>query len=80
MPAGSTAASGARCATIVLHGESGRAAAPHGPALREAKLALRRELLAARDALPEATRAAAAAAIVARLAALPRSPRRAACC
>jgi len=47
------------------------AAAPHGPALRAAKLALRRELLAARDALPEATRAAAAAAIVARLAALP---------
>ena len=47
------------------------APAPHGPALREAKLALRRERLAARDALPEATRAAAAAAIVARLAALP---------
>jgi 5-formyltetrahydrofolate cyclo-ligase len=47
------------------------APAPHGPALRAAKLALRRERLAARDALPEATRAAAAAAIVARLAALP---------
>ncbi len=50
---------------------SGSAVAPHGPALREAKLALRRELLAARDALPEATRGAAAEAIVARLAALP---------
>ncbi len=48
-----------------------RAAEPHGPALREAKLALRREVLAARDALPAARRAAAAAAIVVRLAALP---------
>ena len=48
-----------------------RPAEPHGPALREAKVALRRDVLAARDALPAATRAAAAAAIVGRLAALP---------
>jgi len=44
---------------------------PQGPALREAKVALRRQVLAARDALPADARAAAAAAIVARIAALP---------
>lgn len=47
------------------------AAAPQGAALREAKLALRRRILAARDALPLDERGAAAAAITARIVALP---------
>ena len=42
-----------------------------GPALREAKFALRRRVLAARDALPADARTAAAAAIVGRIVALP---------
>jgi 5-formyltetrahydrofolate cyclo-ligase len=51
---------------------SGRAAdAPLGAALHEAKLALRREVLARRDALPADVRAAASAAIAQRVAALP---------
>jgi len=41
---------------------------PVGPALREAKSALRTRVLAARDALPPAQRAAAAEAIAARIA------------
>ncbi|MEO8674831.1 MAG: 5-formyltetrahydrofolate cyclo-ligase [Casimicrobiaceae bacterium] len=45
--------------------------APHGAALREAKLTLRRAVLARRDALGMDDRAAASAAIFARLAALP---------
>jgi 5-formyltetrahydrofolate cyclo-ligase len=45
--------------------------APVGPALREAKRALRDHVLAARDALPAAQRAAAGAAIVARIVQLP---------
>ncbi len=53
------------------HSTDGTAAAPQGAALREAKLALRREVLAARDAVPIGVRAAAAQAIVARIAALP---------
>jgi len=47
------------------------AGAPQGVALREAKLALRRQSLARRDALPAEVRAAAATAIAARVAALP---------
>lgn len=47
------------------------AAGPQGIALREAKAALRQCILATRDALPPALRAAAAAAIRARLIALP---------
>ena len=50
---------------------SGRADAPHGAALYEAKLALRREVLARRDALPADMRSAASAAIAGRVAALP---------
>ena len=46
-------------------------ATPQGAALREAKLALRREVLTARDALSAEARAAAAHAIAARVAALP---------
>jgi len=46
-------------------------AAMHGAMLREAKLALRRLVLARRDALTPEFRAAASAAIAARLAALP---------
>lgn len=42
-----------------------------GPALREAKLALRRQVLAARDALSPEARASAGARIVASIAALP---------
>jgi 5-formyltetrahydrofolate cyclo-ligase len=42
-----------------------------GPALREAKRALRTSVLAARDALPDALRAAASRAIGARIAGLP---------
>jgi len=50
----------------------GRAAdAPQGAALHEAKLALRREVLARRDALPADMHAAASAAIAQRVAALP---------
>ncbi|HYQ98885.1 MAG TPA: 5-formyltetrahydrofolate cyclo-ligase [Casimicrobiaceae bacterium] len=44
---------------------------PQGPALREAKFALRRQVLAARDSLAAEVRAAKAAAIAARIAALP---------
>jgi len=44
---------------------------PQGPALREAKLVLRRQVLAARDALAADARTAKAAAIAARIAALP---------
>jgi 5-formyltetrahydrofolate cyclo-ligase len=51
--------------------DRGGAEALHGAALREAKLALRRQMLARRDALPPEARAAASAAIVARIAALP---------
>jgi 5-formyltetrahydrofolate cyclo-ligase len=47
------------------------AGAPQGAALREAKLALRRQMLARRDAMPAEVRAAASAAIAARIAALP---------
>ncbi|MEO5699839.1 MAG: 5-formyltetrahydrofolate cyclo-ligase [Casimicrobiaceae bacterium] len=43
----------------------------HRPALHEAKLALRNRIVAARDALDAATRASAAAAIAARILALP---------
>ena len=50
----------------------GRAAdAPQGAALHEAKLALRREVLARRDALPADVHAAASAAIAQKVAALP---------
>jgi 5-formyltetrahydrofolate cyclo-ligase len=42
-----------------------------GAALRDAKIALRRQVLARRDALPADARAAGAAAIAARIAALP---------
>lgn len=45
-------------------------AEPQGTALREAKLAMRRQILAARDALAPAARDAASAAIAARVAAL----------
>lgn len=45
--------------------------APHGPALRDAKLALRSAMLARRDALGAEARAAAADSIVAKLVALP---------
>lgn len=45
--------------------------APQGTALRDAKLALRREMLARRDALDPAVRAAAGVAIVDRLSELP---------
>ena len=44
---------------------------PHGTALRDAKVTLRREMVARRDALDPEARASAGAAIVARLAALP---------
>lgn len=47
------------------------AAAPYGTALREAKFALRRQTMAERDALAPEARAAAGAAIVARVLALP---------
>ena len=46
-------------------------AAPHGTALRDAKLALRLEMAARRDALDAGARAAAGGAIIARLVALP---------
>ena len=45
--------------------------APRGSALHEAKIAARRSLMAARDAMPAEARAAASAAITARIAALP---------
>jgi 5-formyltetrahydrofolate cyclo-ligase len=45
--------------------------APQGTALHDAKLALRRETLARRDALPPEARSAASKAIVERIAALP---------
>ncbi len=45
--------------------------APRGSALHEAKIAARRSLMAARDAMPADARAAASAAITARIAALP---------
>jgi len=45
--------------------------APHGTSLRDAKLSLRREMLLRRDALEPGVRAAAGAAIVARLSELP---------
>ncbi len=48
-----------------------------GPALREAKRALRERVLAARDALDPALRAAASKAIVERVVALPPLGRRA---
>jgi 5-formyltetrahydrofolate cyclo-ligase len=47
------------------------ASGPQGAALREAKLALRRQLLARRDALPPDVRSAASEAIVKRITALP---------
>ena len=47
------------------------ASAPQGVALREAKLALRRQMLARRDAEPAEVRAAASAAIAARFPMLP---------
>lgn len=50
------------------HPDSG---APRGSALHEAKIAARREATAARDAMPADARAAASAAITARIAALP---------
>ena len=54
------------------HSASGRAVdAPQGAALHEVKLALRREVLARRDALPADARAAASEAIAARVAAMP---------
>ena len=54
------------------HSASGRDAnAPHGVALHEAKLALRRQILARRDALPAAARAAASALIAAQIPTLP---------
>jgi len=54
------------------HSTPGRPAdAPRGTALHEAKLALRREVLARRDSLPADARAAASAAIAERVAALP---------
>jgi 5-formyltetrahydrofolate cyclo-ligase len=54
------------------HSASGSAAdAPQGAALHEAKLALRREVLALRDTLPVDVRAAASTAIAQRVAALP---------
>lgn len=46
-------------------------AAPGGSALHEAKLAARRAIIAARDAMPPAARAAGSAAVTARIAALP---------
>ena len=46
--------------------------APHGVALHEAKLALRRQILARRDALSLEERAAASAAIASRIPALPK--------
>jgi 5-formyltetrahydrofolate cyclo-ligase len=49
----------------------GGESAPQGVALREAKLALRRQMLERRDALPAGARAAASAAIAARIASLP---------
>ena len=55
------------------HSAPGSAAdAPQGAALHEAKLALRREVLARRDALPADVRAAASTAIAQRVAALPK--------
>ena len=45
--------------------------APRGSALHEAKVAARREVMAARDAMPADARAAASAAITARIIALP---------
>jgi 5-formyltetrahydrofolate cyclo-ligase len=45
--------------------------APRGSALHEAKVAARRDVTAARDAMPADARAAAAAAITARIVALP---------
>jgi 5-formyltetrahydrofolate cyclo-ligase len=54
------------------HSADGRDAnAPQGAALHEAKLALRRQILARRDALPAAARAAASATIAARIPTLP---------
>ncbi len=50
------------------HPDSG---APRGNALHEAKIAARRDVTAARDAMPADARAAASAAITARIAALP---------
>jgi 5-formyltetrahydrofolate cyclo-ligase len=50
------------------HSASGRdASTPHGAALHEAKLALRRQILARRDALSAEARAAASAAIAAQI-------------
>jgi 5-formyltetrahydrofolate cyclo-ligase len=46
-------------------------AAPHGTALRDAKLSLRRHLLARRDALDPESRIAAGTAIVGKIIALP---------
>jgi 5-formyltetrahydrofolate cyclo-ligase len=51
--------------------DAGDTGAPQGAALREAKLALREEVLAKRDALPADARARASEAISARVAALP---------
>ena len=55
----------------MANGPSPAAAAPHGTALRDAKLSLRREMLARRDALEVGVRAAAGEGIVARLTDLP---------
>jgi 5-formyltetrahydrofolate cyclo-ligase len=55
--------------TAPAHGSD--ACAPQGVALREAKLALRRQMLARRDGVPAAIRVAASAAIAARIAMLP---------
>jgi len=54
----------------MANGPAPAAAAPQGTALRDAKLSLRREMLARRDALEPGVRAAASAGIVARLAEL----------
>lgn len=54
-----------------MPGSRNRIDAPQGVALREAKLAMRRQILARRDAVPAAVRAAASAAIAAGVRALP---------
>jgi 5-formyltetrahydrofolate cyclo-ligase len=51
--------------------DAGDAKTPQGAALREAKLALRAEIVARRDALPDAFRRSAAMAIAARIGTLP---------
>ena len=51
--------------------DGSNAGAPQGTALREAKLALREEVVARRDAVPADVRARASAAISARVASLP---------